>query len=87
MGADRFPASYCRGRLRSSLGTCLCGADAAAAWNEGGSKTVVAALLLEGIGLRLHFDRLINTDRITGYGWFVLALTLRPGQVVLADDP
>jgi transposase len=61
-------------------------ADAAAPVNRGENKTVVAALTLDGIGPRLRFDGAMTTARFEGYVRHVLAPTLRPGQVVVADN-
>lgn len=61
-------------------------AHATAPANRGENKTVVAALTLEGIGPRLRFDGAMTTDRFVGYVRHVLAPTLRPGQVVIADN-
>jgi len=61
-------------------------AYAAAPVNRGENKTVVAALTLDGIGPRLRFDGAMTTARFEGYVRHVLAPTLRPGQVVVADN-
>jgi transposase len=61
-------------------------AHASAPRNQGENKTVVAALTLEGIGPTLRFDGAITTDRFDGYVRHLLAPTLRPGQVVVADN-
>ena len=54
--------------------------------NRGENKTVVAALTLDGIGPRLRFDGAMTTDRFVLYIRHCLAPTLRPGQVVIADN-
>ena len=54
--------------------------------NRGENKTVVAALTLDGIGPRLRFDGAMTTARFEGYVRYCLAPTLRPGQVVVADN-
>ena len=61
-------------------------AYATAPVNRGENKTVVAALTLDGIGPRLRFDGAMTTARFEGYVRHVLAPTLRPGQVVVADN-
>jgi transposase len=61
-------------------------AYATAPANRGENKTVVAALTLDGIGPRLRFDGAMTTPRFEGYVRFFLAPTLRPGQVVIADN-
>lgn len=61
-------------------------AFATAPVNRGENKTVVAALTLDGFGPRLRFDGAMTTDRFVGYVRHVLAPTLRPGQVVIADN-
>jgi transposase len=61
-------------------------AYAAAPRNPGENRTVVAALTLEGTGPTLRFDGAITTGRFEGYVRHVLAPTLRPGQVVVADN-
>jgi transposase len=61
-------------------------AYATAPANRGENKTVVAALTLNGVGPRLRFDGAMTTARFEGYVRFVLAPTLRPGQVVIADN-
>jgi transposase len=61
-------------------------AHAAAPRNPGENKTVIAALTLEGVGALLRFDGGMTSDRFTGYIRHVLAPTLRPGQVVIADN-
>ncbi len=47
---------------------------------------MVAALTLDGIGPRLRFDGAMTTARFAGYVRFFLAPTLRPGQIVIADN-
>jgi len=61
-------------------------AHATAPANRGENKTVVAALTLDGVGPRLRFDGAMTTARFEGYVRFLLAPTLRPGQVVIADN-
>jgi transposase len=61
-------------------------AHAAAPVNRGENKTVVAALTLDGIGPILRFDGAMTTERFVGYVRHRLAPTLRPGQVVVADN-
>jgi transposase len=61
-------------------------AHATAPVNRGENKTVVAALTLDGVGPLLRFDGPMTTDRFEGYVRFRLAPTLRPGQVVVADN-
>jgi transposase len=47
---------------------------------------VVAALTLAGIGPRLRFDGAMTGGHFAGYVQHLLAPTLRPGQVVIADN-
>lgn len=54
--------------------------------NRGENKTVVAALTLDGIGPCMRFDGAMTTDRFLLYLRHCLAPTLRPGQVVIADN-
>ena len=61
-------------------------AHATAPANRGENKTVVAALTLQGVGPLLRFDGAMTTDRFVGYVRHRLAPTLRPGQVVVADN-
>jgi transposase len=61
-------------------------AYATAPVNRGENKTVVAALTLDGVGPRLRFDGAMTTARFEGYVRHVLAPTLRPGQIVVADN-
>jgi transposase len=61
-------------------------AYATAPAHRGENKTVVAALTLDGVGPRMRFDGAMTTARFEGYVRFVLAPTLRPGQVVIADN-
>jgi transposase len=61
-------------------------ARAAAPRNPGENKTVIAAVTLDGIGALLRFDGGMTSDRFAGYVRHVLAPTLRPGQVVIADN-
>ena len=53
---------------------------------RGENKTVVAALTLTGVGPALRFDGAMTTVRFEAYVRHVLAPTLRPGQVVVADN-
>ena len=61
-------------------------ASASAPVNRGENKTVVAALTLAGLGPPLRFDGAMTTARFEGYVRYILAPTLRPGQVVIADN-
>jgi transposase len=61
-------------------------AHAAAPRNPGENKTVIAALTLDGVGALLRFDGGMTSARFEGYVRHVLAPTLRPGQVVVADN-
>lgn len=61
-------------------------AYATAPANRGENKTVVAALTLDGVGPLLRFDGAMTTARFVGYVRHLLAPTLRPGQVVVADN-
>src|SRR5690606_28682100 len=61
-------------------------AYATAPANRGENKTVLAALTLDGVGPILRFDGAMTTDRFVGYVRYRLAPTLRPGQVVVADN-
>ena len=61
-------------------------ARAAVPRNPGENKTVVAALTLRGVGSLMRFDGGMTGDRFEGYVRHVLAPTLRPGQVVIADN-
>jgi transposase len=61
-------------------------APAAAPRNAGENKTVVAALTVAGVGALLRFDGGMTGARFEGYVRHVLAPTLRPGQVVVADN-
>jgi transposase len=54
--------------------------------NPGENKTVIAALTRKGLGPALRFDGAMTTERFEGYVRHVLAPTLRPGQVVVADN-
>lgn len=47
---------------------------------------MVAALTLDGVGPSMRFDGAMNTARFEAYVRFVLAPTLRAGQVVIADN-
>jgi transposase len=61
-------------------------AHASAPRNRGENKTVLASLSLDGVGPTLRFDGPMTTDRFEGYIRHRLAPTLRPGQVVVADN-
>jgi transposase len=66
-------------------------AYASAPRNQGENKTVLAALSLAalslaGVGPTLRFDGPMTTDRCEGDVCHVLAPTLRPGQIVVADN-
>jgi transposase len=61
-------------------------AHATAPANRGENKTVIATLTLDGVGALMRFDGSMTGDRFTGYVRHVLAPTLRPGQVVVADN-
>ncbi len=61
-------------------------AHAAAPRNPGENKTVIAALTLDGVSALMRFDGGMTSDRFVGYVRHVLAPTLRPGQVVIADN-
>jgi transposase len=61
-------------------------ADASAPRNRGENKTVLAALTLAGPGPLMRFDGPMTTARFEGYVQFILAPTLRPGQIVVADN-
>jgi transposase len=61
-------------------------ARASAPRNQGENKTVLAALTLAGPGPRMRFDGPMTTARFEGYVRFILAPTLRPGQIVVADN-
>ena len=61
-------------------------AHAEAPRNRGENKTVVAALTLEGVRALMRFDGGMTSARFEGYVRHVLAPTLRPGQVVIADN-
>jgi transposase len=61
-------------------------AHAAAPRNPGENKTVLAALTLDGVGALMRFDGGMTGARFEGYVRHVLAPTLRPGQVVVADN-
>lgn len=54
--------------------------------NRGTNRTLVAALTLDGPGPGLLFDGAIDGERFVGYVRHVLAPTLRPGQIVVADN-
>jgi transposase len=61
-------------------------AYAAAPRNPGENKTLIAALTPTGLGPTLRFDGAMTTDRCVGYVRHLLAPTLRPGQIVVADN-
>ena len=61
-------------------------ASASAPRNQGENKTVLASLSLAGVGPTMRFDGPMTTDRFEGYVCHVLAPTLRPGQIVVADN-
>ena len=61
-------------------------AYATAPAGRGENKTVVAALTRDGVGPLLRFDGAMTTARFEGYVRFLLAPTLRAGQVVIADN-
>ena len=61
-------------------------AYAAAPRNPGENKTVIAALTLGGVRALMRFDGGMTRYRFVGYVRHVLAPTLRPGQVVIADN-
>jgi transposase len=61
-------------------------AYAAAPRNPGENKTVIAALTLDGVRALMRFDGGMTRDRFVGYVRHILAPTLRPGQVVIADN-
>jgi transposase len=61
-------------------------AYAATRQNPGENKTVLAALALDGLGPILRFDGPMTTARFEGYVIHRLAPTLRPGQIVVADN-
>ena len=61
-------------------------AHATAPANRGENKTIVASLTLDGVGPRMRVDGAMTTARFEGYVRFVLAPTLRKGQVVIADN-
>lgn len=54
--------------------------------NQGENKTILASLSLAGIGPTLRFDGPMTTDRFEGYILHRLVPTLRPGQIVVADN-
>lgn len=54
--------------------------------NQGENTTILASLSLAGIGPTLRFDGPMTTDRFEGYVIHRLAPTLRPGQIVVADN-
>jgi transposase len=61
-------------------------AYASAPRNRGQNKTVLASVSLAGVGPTMRFDGPMTTERFAGYVRHVLAPTLRPGQVVVADN-
>jgi transposase len=61
-------------------------ARAAAPVNRGENKTVIAAVTRDSIGALMRFDGGMTSVRFEGYVRHILAPTLRPGQVVIADN-
>jgi transposase len=61
-------------------------AHAAAPVNRGENKTVIAAMTLDGVRALMRFDGGMTSARFEGYVRHILASTLRPGQVVIADN-
>jgi transposase len=61
-------------------------AYATAPRNKGENKTVLASLSLAGVGPTMRFEGPMTTARFDGYIRHVLAPTLRPGQIVVADN-
>lgn len=61
-------------------------ARGAAPRNGGTNRTLIASLTLDGIGPGLLFDEAITGGTFAGYVRHVLAPTLRPGQIVVADN-
>ena len=61
-------------------------AHASAPRNKGENKTVLASLSLAGVGPTMRVDGPMTTDRFEAYVRHVLAPTLRPGQIVVADN-
>jgi transposase len=61
-------------------------AHAAAPVNRGENQTVIAAVTLDGVRAVMRFDGSMTGARFVGYVRHVLAPTLRPGQVVIADN-
>jgi transposase len=61
-------------------------AYATAPRNPGENTTVVAALTLDGVRALMRFDGGMTSARFEGYVRHILAPTLRPGQVVIADN-
>jgi transposase len=61
-------------------------AHASAPRNQGENMTVLAAVSRAGVGPTLRFDGPMTTDRFEGYVRFFLVPTLRPGQIVVADN-
>jgi transposase len=61
-------------------------AHAAAPVNRGENKTVIAAVTRDGIRALMRFDGGMTSARFEGYVRHVLGPTLRPGQVVIADN-
>jgi transposase len=53
---------------------------------RGENKTILASLSLAGVGPTLRFDGPMTTGRFEGYVRHRLAPTLRPGQIVVADN-
>ena len=54
--------------------------------NRGENKPVLAALTLDGLGPVMRFDGPMTTARFVGYVIHRLVPTLRPGQIVVADN-
>jgi transposase len=61
-------------------------AYASAPRNKGENKTVLASVSLAGVGPTMRFDGPMTTARFEGYIRHRLAPTLRPGQIVVADN-
>jgi transposase len=74
---------YTPTHARAARGQRAC---ASAPRNRGENKTVLTALSLAGAGPTMRFDGPMTTERFEGYVCHILAPTLRPGQVVVADN-
>ena len=61
-------------------------ARATAPVNRGENKTVIAAMTRDGVRALMRFDGGMTSVRFEGYVRHILAPTLRPGQVVIADN-